>query len=127
RPSLSKSVSTNVSSPPSSTRKACTWPPCRARGCESRALARSRRRAGAGALPRSEGILDALERRLERRKVAEQHGSHRVVLDPVDAFLRVHLGPVVTREEAVALEAPRGHQDEDAERGVAEAEPLRLP
>ena len=38
--------------------------------------------------------------------------------------LGAHLGGVVAREEAVALQPPRRHQDEDAERGVAEAEPL---
>ena len=83
----------------------------------------SRRRA----LPRRERVRDALERRLELGEVPQQQRPHRVVLDPVEALLRVDLGPEVVGEEAVRLEPPRRHQDEDPERGVAEAEPLRLP
>jgi hypothetical protein len=62
----------------------------------------------------------------ELREVPEQHGSHRVFLDPVDPGLRVDLGAVVAREEPIALQAPRGHEDEDAEGGVAEAEAPRF-
>ena len=43
-------------------------------------------------------------------------------LDPVEALGRVDLGRVVVGEEAVALQPPRRHQDEDPEGGVAEAE-----
>ncbi len=44
------------------------------------------------------------------------------LVDPVHAERRVDLGPEVDGEEPVALQAPRRHQDEDAERGVGEAE-----
>ena len=37
---------------------------------------------------------------------------------------RVDLRPEVVGEEAIALQPPRRHQDEDAERGFAEAEAL---
>ena len=56
--------------------------------------------------------------------VALDDVDHRVVLDPVDAFLRVARRPVLGRQEPVALEAPRRHQDEHAERRVAEAHVL---
>ena len=58
------------------------------------------------------------------RIVALQHGQHRVLLDVVEAELRVDLRAVVVGEEPIALQAPRRHQDEDAERRVAEAEAL---
>jgi hypothetical protein len=58
--------------------------------------------------------------------VAQKHRAHVVRFDPVDPDLRVDLRPVVVGEEAVGFEAARGHQDEDAERRVAEPEPFRL-
>ena len=45
-----------------------------------------------------------------------------LLVDPVQAERRVDLGPEVHGQETVALQPPRRHQDEDAERGVAEAE-----
>src|SRR6187399_62776 len=80
------------------------------------------RRAGPG--PGRERVLHALQRRLELREMPEQDGPHVVVGDPVEPDLRVHLGPVVGREETIALEPAGSHQDEDAKRGVAEAEAL---
>ena len=83
--------------------------------------------ARARALPRRERVRNTLERRLELGEVPQEQRPHRVVLDPVDPLLRVHLGPEVVREEAVRLEPPRRHEDEDSEGGVAEAEPFGLP
>src|SRR3954468_22330193 len=77
-----------------------------------------------GAPPGCERVPDAFERRRELGEVTDEQRSHRVALDPVDAFLRIDLGAVVDREEAVRLEPPRRHQDEDPERGVAEPEAL---
>ena len=54
-----------------------------------------------------------------------QHARHRIVFNPVEAGLGVCLRVVVGREEAVTLKSTRGHQDEDAESGVAEAEARR--
>ena len=57
--------------------------------------------------------------------VPQQHRQHRVVLDPIQPDLRVDLRRVVVGVEAIALQAARRHQDEDAERRVAEAEAFR--
>jgi hypothetical protein len=64
----------------------------------------------------------ALERGRELRVVAEQDVAEQTLLDPLDAFGDVDLGRVVVGEEAVGLQPARGHQDEDPERRVAEAE-----
>ena len=58
-------------------------------------------------------------------EVAKQDAGHVVVRDPVEPFLRVNLGREVGGEEPVAVEPARGHQREDAEGGIAEAEPFR--
>src|SRR5215510_14996798 len=73
-------------------------------------------------VPRREGVVDAFERHRQLRHVPLQHGLHGIVVDPVHAELGVDLGAKVVGEEPVALEAPRGHQDEDAEDGIAEPE-----
>src|SRR5208283_2248199 len=57
--------------------------------------------------------------------VAEDDAGHAVVGDPVHAERRVDLRAEVDGEEAVALQPPRGHQDEYAEGGVGEPETLR--
>ena len=75
--------------------------------------------------PRREGVLDAPQRRRQLRIVPEQHVAHARPVDPVEPRLRVGLRVVVAGEEAVALQPPRRHQDEDAESRVAEAEALR--
>ncbi len=54
--------------------------------------------------------------------MSHQHRAHVVLGDPAHALGRVGLRGEVGGEEAVALQPPRCHQDEDAERGVAEAE-----
>ena len=53
----------------------------------------------------------------------QQDARHVVVVDPVEPGLGVDPGSVIRREEAVAVEAPGGHEDEDAKRRVGEAEP----
>src|SRR5260370_39651444 len=52
---------------------------------------------------------------------------HRPLLDPLHALFRVDALGEVGGEEAIALEPAAVHEGEDAERGVTEAEPLRLP
>src|SRR5262245_66154246 len=54
-----------------------------------------------------------------------QHGAHAVILHPCEARRRIDLRREVGGVEAVALEAARRHQDEDAERGVGESETRR--
>ena len=56
--------------------------------------------------------------------MAEEDGGHGVVADPVHAGLAIDLRGVVGGKEAVAVEAARGHEDEDAEGGIGEAEAL---
>ena len=84
---------------PSSIRNAWTcpplpWPRLWMPGASS--VTRAERCQGAN------GFATPSERGLELGEVAQQQRAHRVVLDPVDAFLRVDLGPVVAGEEAVA-------------------------
>ena len=45
-----------------------------------------------------------------------------LLLDPVDARRRIDLRRIVVGQEAVALEPPSGHQDEDAEGGIGDGE-----
>ena len=52
-----------------------------------------------------------------------QHRRHVVVVDPAHPLGGVGGGREVGGEEPVALQAPRRHEDEDPERGVAEPEP----
>src|SRR4029450_6060722 len=77
---------------------------------------------GREVVPRLETVADAIERRPEPREVPQQHGHQAVVVHPVDAGRRVDVGGEVLGDEAVALQPPRRHQDEDPEGGVAEAE-----
>jgi len=58
-------------------------------------------------------------------EVPQQHRRHGVALDPVDPRLGVDRGRIVAGEQPVALQAPRRHQNEHAERRVAEPEALR--
>src|SRR5436190_24282010 len=58
----------------------------------------------------------------EARAVAQNDARHPIVIDPVEAERRVHFRAIVHREEAVALQPPRGHQNEYAKRRIAEAE-----
>src|SRR5687768_3284467 len=75
--------------------------------------------------PRMEGALDALHERRDSREVPRQQVDHARLLNPVDTLPRVDLRSIVARQEAIALEAPRGHQEKDAKRGIAEPEALR--
>ena len=76
----------------------------------------SRESLGSDLPPRMEGVRNPHERRRERRMVPQQYRQHRVVLDPIQPDLRVDLRRVVVGVEAIALQAARRHQDEDAER-----------
>lgn len=71
--------------------------------------------------PGREGIFDLTEHGLQRRKVSQQYGGHIVLHDPVEARARIDVRVVVRREEAVAIQAARSHQDKDAKRRIAEA------
>lgn len=53
-----------------------------------------------------------------------QNVLHGVVLDPVHALVAVDFRPPLGREEAITLQSPGSHQDEDAEGRVAESETL---
>src|SRR5687768_9334822 len=81
---------------------------------------------GSDPLPRLERVFHSMEGGAELRAVPEQHVGHRRLVDPVHAGVRIELARVVAREEAVALQATRRHEDEDAEGGVAETEPPRF-
>src|SRR5262245_14699111 len=76
-------------------------------------------------VPGLERVVHALHCRRQGRKVPGDHVHHRGFLDPLDAVLGIDLGAIVPGEEPVALQAPRRHQDEEAEGGLAEAEPWR--
>src|SRR5262249_38257330 len=69
-----------------------------------------------------EGAGVAWQHASEPRAVTENNARHPVVVYPVEAERGVHLWSVVHREEAIALQSPRGHQDEHAKRGIAETE-----
>ena len=56
--------------------------------------------------------------------MSDEDVGHCVVLDPVEPGLRVDLAGEVPRQEAVGIESARGHQDEDPERRITEAEAL---
>ena len=74
--------------------------------------------------PGSEGILHAVEHGLQGGEMAQQDGGHVVLHYPIEAGLRVDFGIVIGREEAITIQAARGHEDEDAEGGIAETKPL---
>src|SRR5215467_11303427 len=60
--------------------------------------------------------------RPQLRHVPLQHRAQTVVLHPCEPRRRIDLRPEIDSEEAVALEPPRSHQDEDAESGIGKAE-----
>ena len=80
---------------------------------------------GGHPVPRQECVGQAFQRRLQLRVVAQQDVLHLGLGHPVDSGLGVDLGPEFAGEEAIALEPPGGHQDEDPERRVREPEPGR--
>src|SRR5262249_5709683 len=63
--------------------------------------------------PGLEPVLELAQRGPEGRVVALEDVDEAGALDPVDPGLRVGRGRVVVREEAVAVDPPGGHQDED--------------
>src|ERR1700730_4026315 len=75
-------------------------------------------------VPRREAIGDPFQRGPKLGELAQQGRLHRIVANPSHSELGVDLGPEVVGEETVALQAPRGHQDENPEGGVAEAKTL---
>ena len=56
----------------------------------------------------------------------QQHLAHAVVLDPGDSERRIHFGRVVVGQNAVTLDPPRGHDDENAERRIRDGKARRL-
>ena len=69
-----------------------------------------------GGMPRVEGAVQVVQRRLQFGIVAPQDAEHRVVADPVHACFGVGLFVEVRREKTVALQPARGHDDGDVER-----------
>src|SRR5690348_18478374 len=57
--------------------------------------------------------------------VPQDDAGHPVLVDPIEPERRIDFRAIVDREEAIALQPPRRHEDEDTERGVAEAEAFR--
>src|SRR5215211_645521 len=110
--SVSKSVSNSVNSVPSSSRKACTWPPLlwsmlKTPGAISitQDLPQDQKASGQGkpsraySRPRGEGVLGIAERRQKLGEVPQQDARHVVVVDPVEPGLGVDPRGVVRREE----------------------------
>src|SRR5260370_42271415 len=60
--------------------------------------------------------------RPQLRHVPLQHRAQTVVLHPCEPRRRIDLRSEINSEEAVALEPPRSHQDEDAESCIRKAE-----
>jgi hypothetical protein len=56
--------------------------------------------------------------------MSAKHTNHRIILDPVDPFSRIHFRPPIRGDEAIALEPPRCHKNKYPERRVAEPKPL---
>src|SRR5262245_27031979 len=75
--------------------------------------------------PWKEHVPRIREVRRQLWAMAREHGAELVVAHPGEAGWRVDLGREVLGVEPVALEAPRRHQDEDAEGRVREAEARR--
>src|SRR5437016_2243504 len=57
--------------------------------------------------------------------MARQDAGHAVIRDPLDSFGSVGVRTPIARKEPIALEPPRGHQDEYAKSGFAESETVR--
>ena len=58
--------------------------------------------------------------------MTQQHLAHAVFLNPGDAGRRVDFRRIVVGEEAIALDAPARHDDEDAKRRVGDGKARRL-
>src|SRR5687768_6432211 len=98
------------------------WLTRRPRRTTVRSMRLSPRSGGFDRLPRLECVVDTLERRRKFGMVAFQHRQHGGVLDVLDPGLGVDLGGRRIVKKEIAREPPRRHQQEDAERGLAEAE-----
>src|SRR5215813_13019836 len=73
--------------------------------------------------PGRECVFDFAEQRLELGQMSVERGGHRGLLDPIEAGARVGLFVVIGGEEAVTLQAARGHEQKDSERRLAETHP----
>src|SRR5262249_57083072 len=71
--------------------------------------------------PRKIPVGDMGEMRPQLRHMPLQHGPQTVVLHPCEPRRRIDLRREIGGEEAVALEPPRSHQDEDAKSRVGKA------
>src|SRR5207237_6158348 len=80
---------------------------------------------GSSACPWCKGVLDVPERGRQGGKVAQLNGGHAIRVDPVEPFWCVDRGCVIGREEAVALQAARRHEQEDPQSRVAEPQTRR--
>ncbi len=56
--------------------------------------------------------------------MAQQDGGHVVLHHPIEADLRVDLGIVICCEEAIAIQAARGHENEDTKGCIAKTKSL---
>src|SRR5262249_17901098 len=63
--------------------------------------------------------------RPQLRHVPLEYRTQIIVLYPCEAGRRIDLRSEIVGEEAIALEPPRCHQDEDAEGRIGKAEPGR--
>ena len=63
--------------------------------------------------------------RRELWTVPNDNVGEAVVLHPLNSERTVNLWPEIDREEPVAVQPTRGHQDEDSEGGVTEPKALR--
>src|SRR5688500_2054040 len=75
-------------------------------------------------LPRGQRVVEPVHRKGQRREVPCDDVDHRRLFHPVDTLLGVDLRPVIPGQEPIALQPPRGHEQEDAECRLAEAEAL---
>ena len=73
-------------------------------------------------VPGRERVAQGAQPAAQVRDVASHDGGHRGVLDPPHPLGAVDLGPEVVGEERVRLQPPRGHEHEDPEGRLAEAE-----
>src|SRR5687768_7722151 len=76
--------------------------------------------------PWRERVRRLAKGRPQLREVAQQNRGHAVLNNPSVAGRAVHLLVEIVGEKPVAVEPPRCHQNEDAKRGVTEAEAFWL-
>ena len=61
---------------------------------------------------------------VQLREVAVQNVTHRCVLHPFESFFGVHLSIPRSGDETVTLQSPTGHENQNPEGRVTEAEAL---